>query len=334
MSATYRTCKHIYDTGGTCASASVNGQHYCVYHLHHRARLMRMAQYRARNQRLVFRLPPLENMYAVHSALNQLTEAAGAGMIDLKQARFLLSVVRAAGQFLLHTDKWQADPYHSVQPAPEIDLVKEYGLPPGLDLSRSPEEVFPPQASADLLTRAEGSAVEGPALSLSKGPASSGRWRPATADSPLPHSGNYCADHHSRECECLRIRSDYPVTPEMVEVVEVNETYGPDAAAARSKQLQRNSERRRLNRERRRYEAIALEHNIRRAAERIAEQKLAAHAGELNVAGPQLPDSGNCANSTPPSVTGLSLSSAPPKKPSSSVEAVAELTSAEARTTA
>ena len=157
MSTAYRTCKHVYDTGGTCASASVKDQHYCGYHLHHRARLMRMAQYRARNRRFALRLPPLENMYAVQSALNQLAEAAAAGVIDLKQARFLLSVIRAAGQFLLRADKWQASPYHSDQPAPTIYLAAEYGLPNDLDLTPKPSspnlKMWVPHPSRPFLAR-------------------------------------------------------------------------------------------------------------------------------------------------------------------------------------
>lgn len=86
----------------------------------------------------------------------------------------------------------------------------------------------------------------------------------------MPFSGNYCGDHHSRECECLRIRADYPVTPEMIEYLETSETYGPEVAAVRNKQLLRNADRRRLNRERKRYQAVAIEKNMLRAAEKMA----------------------------------------------------------------
>jgi hypothetical protein len=91
----------------------------------------------------------------------------------------------------------------------------------------------------------------------------------------LPFSGHYCGDHHSSECECVRIRADHPVTPEMVEIVEVSQTHGSDAAAHRSKQLMRNSERRRINRDRKRYAAVAMEKNLSLAANCLAERKLA-----------------------------------------------------------
>jgi len=78
MNTTIATCKHTYDTGGTCNSAAVTGRDYCTYHLRYRARLLRMAQARARNERFDLKLPPLEDMFAVQWALNQLVEAVAA----------------------------------------------------------------------------------------------------------------------------------------------------------------------------------------------------------------------------------------------------------------
>ena len=72
MSATYRTCNHFHDDGKPCHSAAITGQRYCNFHLHHRARLMRMAQARARNERFDLKLPPLDSMQAIHSAFSQL----------------------------------------------------------------------------------------------------------------------------------------------------------------------------------------------------------------------------------------------------------------------
>jgi len=229
---------------------------------------MRMAQYRARNQRLIFHLPPLDNLYAVHSALNQLTEAAAAGMIDLKQARYLLSVVRAAGQFLLHANKWNANPYHSDQPV-DVDLAKEYGLPSGIDLDADPESVFP--VTSVILSA--GGAPSAPPESKDPFVSAQCSGQPTP---PLPLSGGYCCDHHSHECDCVRIRSDYPMTPERMELLEIQRTQGSDAAIARYKQQQRSQYRRYVNTDRKRYTAMALEQNMRLAAERLAEQKLSA----------------------------------------------------------
>jgi hypothetical protein len=73
----------------------------------------------------------------------------------------------------------------------------------------------------------------------------------------------------------------------MVEIVEVSQTRGSDAAAHRSQQLMRNSERRRLNRDRKRFAAVALDKNLRLAADRLAEQKLAGQPPASGSSAPQ-----------------------------------------------
>ncbi len=255
-----RTCKHIYDTGGTCNSAAAVDRDYCIYHLGYRVRQLRMAQRRARNERFDFKLPPLENMFAVHSALNQIAEAVAADMLDLKRARLLLSVVRAAGQFLMHPEKWQANPYHTDVAAPAIDLAAEYGLPADLDVDTPPEVAFP--------------SSEEPAV------ADTNNW-PLTTDnsnlSPIP-TVDYC--EHGPGCPEHTIRADYPETAELAELREVYEHQGADAAGACHKRQQQNRQRRYFNTERKRYAAIALEKNLRLAAERLAERKLAERTTE------------------------------------------------------
>ena len=132
---------------------------------------MRIAQYRARNERFDLKLPPLEDMFAVNAALNQIVEAVAADMLDLKRADFLLKSLRFAAQALKNSDKWPASIAHTDQPAPEVDLAATYGLPNDLDLNLSPELAFPPPVVI-LSGGGLAAAVEEPALSLSKGPAS------------------------------------------------------------------------------------------------------------------------------------------------------------------
>ena len=93
---TYKTCTHLYDTGGTCNSVAVKDHDYCVFHLRYRARQLRSAQARARMERFDLKLPPIESMATVLSAVNQLVEAVAADMIDLKRADFLLKSLRFA----------------------------------------------------------------------------------------------------------------------------------------------------------------------------------------------------------------------------------------------
>jgi hypothetical protein len=222
-----------------------------------------MAQHRARNQRFDLKLPPLESMFAVQSALTQLGEALAADMIDPKRAQQLLSVLRFASRNLLHSDKWQPSVYHTEVPAPAIDLAAEYGLPRGLDLDTPPELAFPSPPS--------------PAASETDNwPPATDNWPPATDNcfsSPMPTVA-YCKDGPG--CPEHTIRADFPITPENVEVYEVFQTLGSDAAAIRGGQLQRNSQRRHLRSDRKRFAAIALERNMRLAAEKLATQKLAA----------------------------------------------------------
>ena len=92
----YKTCKHLHDNGKTCESPAVTRRNYCVFHLRHRARQLRSAQYRARNQRFDLQLPPLENMHSVQSAISHVLQALAADMIDPKRAHEILIGLRHA----------------------------------------------------------------------------------------------------------------------------------------------------------------------------------------------------------------------------------------------
>jgi hypothetical protein len=65
------------------------------------------------------------------------------------------------------------------------------------------------------------------------------------------------------------------VTPDVVELEEIRQTQGDDAVLARSAQMLRNERRRTFHSERKRYAEIAMNMNLRRAAETLAERKLA-----------------------------------------------------------
>ena len=311
-----QTCTFLYDTGGVCQSFAVKNQRYCAAHLRHRASLMRIARSRAHNEPFSLILPPLESMPAVQSALSQLAQAVAADMIDLHRADRLTRLLSLASRNLFKADEWPTgsafhagDPDEVDEPTEldehsEIDVAAEYDLPNDLDFARRPEDVFPPPPP-DVSSRAERSGVEGPAFSS------------LVADSSLPQlplSGHYCGDHASRECECNRIRADYPVSAETVEMYETSRELGPDAAAARYKQLQLNRGRRQLIRDRKRYEAIAIEKNMRRAAEIMAERKLAERAEQERIAATKQ----EAVCPTPPSVVGVGPASDSQKKPATS----------------
>jgi hypothetical protein len=258
MTEPLRTCTHIHDTGAICKSVAVKHQRYCAFHLHYRARQLRMAQSRARAERFDLRLGPLADMYAVQSALSQLAEALAADMIDPKRAQALLSVLRLASLNLRHPEKWQTDLYHSDQLV-EVDVAKEYGLPRDLDIDTPPDLAFP-HMDSDLSSRAQAAVpaacAEGPAFTDS---------RQLTADS-------------------LDFRPDSPISPEFLELREISNTHGPDAAAVRLRELERNRARRELRTNRRRYADIAMRLNLKKAAERLAEQKVAEKLAEAGIA--------------------------------------------------
>jgi len=257
----YKTCTHTYDSGRACKSAAATGREFCGYHLRYRGRLLRMAQFRARHQPFDITLPPLDSLCSIHSALSQVAEALAADMIDPRRAQGLLKALRFAKENLKDSLKddnthWHDTPYYSVDASAYDNFEAEYGLPEGLDLSAPPDIAFPPPPE----------------------PAASETGNcPLTTDncfsSPMP-TVDYCK--HGPGCPEHTIRADYPETPELAELREIQATQGDEALAERHKQQQRNRKRRHVLTDRKRYAAIALEKNIRLAAERLAERKLAA----------------------------------------------------------
>ena len=251
-----RTCTHIYDTGATCNSVAAKDQKYCGYHLRYRARQLRLAQARARAERFDIKLPPLEDMYAVQSALSQIAEALAADMIDLKRAHALMSVLRVMSQNFRHADKWQSNLYHSDQPS-EVNVAQEYGLPNDLDLDTPPDLAFPPP---------ESTSVGGP---------------------HLPDVGN-CGN---LDTDNLNFRHDFPISPEFLELRDIRNTQGAEAEALRFRQLERNRARRDLRINSKRYADLALRLNIQSAAEQLAERKVAAKLAEAGL--PPAPELGH-----------------------------------------
>ena len=81
-------------------------------------------------------------------------------------------------------------------------------------------------------------------------------------------ANNYVADDFT-------FRPNFPVTPEFVELDEVRRTQGDAAVLARSAQMRRNERRRQVRSERKRYAEVAAQINLRRAAEHLADRKLA-----------------------------------------------------------
>ena len=169
----YQLCRHTHDDGRPCGSAAAEHRDYCSYHLGYRVRQLRIAQHRARGERFDLKLPPLESMHAVQSALTQLSEALAADMIDLKRADRLMRLLTIASRNLLKADKWPAGIVHSDQPGPAVDLAAEYGLPADLDVDTPPELAFPrPALSRSVILSEERSdESKDPSIAMSSAPA-------------------------------------------------------------------------------------------------------------------------------------------------------------------
>ena len=266
----YKTCTHTNDTGRGCKSAAATGREYCGYHLHYRGRLLRMARYRARHQRFDIILPPLDSLCSIHSALSQVAEALAADMIDPRRAQGLLKALRFAKENLKDSLKddnahWHDTPYHSEDATAYDSFEAEYGLPEDIDLTAPPEVAFPPP---DVILSEERSDEPKDRFVSTRRVGVN-----VFAGIPMPTVA-YCK--HGPGCPEHTIRADYPETPELAELREIQATQGNDAVAERYKQQQRNHLRRQVVVGRKRYAAIALEKNMRLAAERLAAEKLAA----------------------------------------------------------
>jgi len=259
-----KTCHHSFDNGSFCQSPAVRGRAYCCYHLRHRGRLMRMARFRSRNERIFLTLPPLENMHAVQSALSQVLEAVAADMIDLKRAQFLLTGLRHAASNFKNPQAWKPSAYLHDPSAPSVDeypnFEAEYGLPEDLDLATSPEVAFPPPPEpvcSDSSSRHEGAPPLSPLVGDRVGFDAVG---PAVSPEPLP--------------------TIIETTPADIELEEVLKNYGYKVWEARVTEHERSQRRRDLRRRFRanyaRYEAEAKARNIRAAARQLANEMLAA----------------------------------------------------------
>ncbi len=147
-------CRHIKEDGVFCQSPPPHGRNYCYFHLRALGRRIRMARALARREPFRLILPILEDMNAVHVALQQVLDAVSAGLIDHKLAGLMLYGLQQASANLrsatarpslgVYDEKTDTGPRAEEYPGFE----EEFGLPADLDLSKPPEVLFPPAAAA------------------------------------------------------------------------------------------------------------------------------------------------------------------------------------------
>ncbi len=207
-------------------------------------------------------------MYAVQSALAQLAEALAADMIDPKRANSLLSVLRLMSLNFRHPEKWQTNLYHSDQPA-EIDIAQEFGLPRDLDLDTPPEVAFPQPDMSD---------VGAPPLSPSFGDRVGAPLRqPESRDLLFPTTAH----------RQLTTWTSVPTPPSLPSSWNSATSPGckvPKPPPFATVSWQRNRARRELRSDRRRYADLALRLNLKKAAERLVERRVAEKLAEAGIA--------------------------------------------------
>jgi hypothetical protein len=249
-------CHHITATGALCRGIPMGKRDYCYWHLHENGRRMKAARARARRERVIMQLPVLDDLHAVQVSLMQLGEAVAYGEIDDRRGRLLLAVLRLAASNIKAQGTWLDEAQmHDDDDASYVSdsagFEQQYGLPKGLDLSLAPDIAFPP-----------------PEEKTPRGP-------------HIPSVG-ICGDDNdvrARFSQALRNAAtpipgtDFQVTADDMELMEVYERQGEQAGLQRATVLERNRKRRERREQRIRFEEMARNRNLQLAAEKLLLQQ-------------------------------------------------------------
>jgi len=276
------TCHHVLASGALCQAAPLRNRDYCRFHLQQIGRRMRAARLRARHQAPLLNLPLLEDLYSVQVALMQLADAIAYRAIEPQHARLLTTVLRLAMQNLKSRQPWESSQrfqlvsHSAVHTTTWDTFEQEHGLPAGLDLSLDPEVAFPP------IEQPAGAPLN-PAVGLSE----NDEGAPYTPGVAMHGSDNRL---RSKIGEILRDAEDAPpplVTADTVELMEIYERDGQEAAQKFADRMVRNDRRRERRMQRAHYEELARKRNIQIAAERLIAQQRKAEAAAAKA--PQSP---------------------------------------------
>jgi len=109
-----------------------------------------MARARARRERWLVELPPLESLYAVQVGLQHVLDALASGQLDRQTARLMLTGLRQASSNLrLPKEVWDgSDRFDNLGQTTLDDFEKAHGLPEGFDVDTPPEVAFPPAVTS------------------------------------------------------------------------------------------------------------------------------------------------------------------------------------------
>jgi len=253
------------ENGCFCQSPALRKRDYCYFHIEFRARRLKMARARASRQQWWLDLPAIEDMRSCQAAVTRLTEAIAAQVIEPGHARLLMSSLRLASSNFKARKAWEGSSDYENDRTSEF--VAEYAgfeachdLPSELDLDEDPLKAFPMPEKQEPAS---------PAISeeqlANRGSSSAHALVPQVRDLPLvANLGEVLAD-----AATPIPGTRYHVTAEDMELIELAECEGEQAAMQRATELERNRRRRERRAQRARYEELARNRNIQLAAQKL-----------------------------------------------------------------
>jgi hypothetical protein len=151
-------CHHVKENGWRCGSPAVHDRHYCHYHLQMRGRRLKMARARARRERWLVELPPLEDLYAVQVGLQHVMDALASGQLDRRLGYAMLyGLQQASSNLRLPKEAWDESCRFGEQGKTEWPgFEAAHGLPEGFDVDTAPEKAFPPPVTSPAATELTG----------------------------------------------------------------------------------------------------------------------------------------------------------------------------------
>ena len=286
-----RHCHHVNPAGVVCQGPPLKNREHCYWHQEELGRRMKAARARARSERVVLKLPVLDDLHGVHVGLMQLWEAVANHEIDHRSAQLLLSILRLAASNLKSDNGWRQLDRFGFEPTIMIsnpDFEAQYDLPKGFDLSLDPEVAFPP-----------------PLVPLNPKEGLNGAPEQSTGAPHIPAVGMCGSDSHplnptdgfngtldsfndyewgEKMGKFLRDAASAPlpmVTTDTVEIADVYEREGQVGVDKCLARRERNRKRQERQARRRYYEMVARNHSVQMAAEKLSEEKIKAEAANL-----------------------------------------------------
>ena len=103
------SCHHVKADGTYCGSPALRDRKYCYYHLMERARRLRRARALRDNVPYRLEIPPLDDLYAVRTAISDIAQALAAGQLDARVAGKLLYAIQLANSTIRRIEKMEAE---------------------------------------------------------------------------------------------------------------------------------------------------------------------------------------------------------------------------------